>query len=43
MTRRQLRWALNHGMVDRVQLLLDHGVDAVGPFDDGRTPIEIAP
>ena len=39
--RAQLRWALTHGMRDRVLLLIDHGVDVRTPFDDGRTPTEV--
>jgi ankyrin repeat protein len=40
--RRQLAWAVTHGMVARVRLLADHGVDIVTPFDDGATPVSLA-
>jgi ankyrin repeat protein len=36
MVRGQLRWALTHGMAERVWLLADHGVDIVTPFEDGH-------
>lgn len=42
MLRGQLRWALAHGMVERVRLLADHGVDIREPFDDGSTPVQYA-
>jgi hypothetical protein len=38
MMRGELRWALTHGMTERVRLLVDHGVDIASPFDDGVTP-----
>jgi ankyrin repeat protein len=38
MVRGELRWALTHGMTERVRLLVDHGVDIASPFDDGITP-----
>ena len=38
MVRGQLQWAVTHGMVERTQLLIDQGVDYIGPFDDGRAP-----
>ena len=42
----QLRWAADHGMTDRVRLLLDHGVDANGqgyhPNYAGTTPYQLA-
>jgi hypothetical protein len=40
--RGQLRWAVNHGFLERVRLLAEHGVDLRTPYDDGRTPIELA-
>ncbi|HTN78702.1 MAG TPA: ankyrin repeat domain-containing protein [Acidimicrobiales bacterium] len=42
MVRGQLRWAAQHNQTARVRLLLDHEVDAVTPYDDGRSAIEIA-
>jgi ankyrin repeat protein len=42
MVRGQLRWALTHGMAERVRLLVEHGVDVASPFDDGVTPAERA-
>ena len=42
MVRGQLRWALTHGMTERVRLLVEHGVDIASPFDDGITPPERA-
>ena len=38
MVRGQLQWAVTHAMVERTQLLIDHGVDIVSPFDNGQTP-----
>jgi len=38
MVRGQLRWAVTHGMVERTQLLIDHGVDYREPFADGSAP-----
>ena len=38
MVRGQLQWAVTHGMVERTQLLIDHGVDIVSAFDNGQTP-----
>ena len=38
MVRGQLRWAVTHGMAERTQLLIDHGVDIVSAFGDGQTP-----
>lgn len=38
----QLWWAVGHNFVDRVRLLINHGVDVSAPFDDGTTPIELA-
>jgi ankyrin repeat protein len=47
--RGQLVWAIKHGFVDRVGLLIDHGVDFLQPFtdvprlhQDGRTPVQLA-
>jgi Ankyrin repeats (many copies) len=40
--RGQLRWAVEHGMVDRVRLLVAHGVDVVTAYPDGRTPMDLA-
>lgn len=40
--RDQLRWAVEHDFADRVQLLVDHGVDVHEPYDDGRTAAELA-
>ena len=41
-----LEWAAQHGFVDRVRLLLDHGVDPNGRShyraEDGRSPYELA-
>ena len=36
--RGELRWALTHGMAERVRLLVERGVDIASPFDDGVTP-----
>ncbi|GIH16918.1 ankyrin repeat domain-containing protein [Rugosimonospora africana] len=38
MMRGQLAWAIDHDFLDRVRLLVRHGVDIVSPLDDGRTP-----
>ena len=40
--RRQLHWAVTHGMTARVELLLRHGVDGEKPFSDGTSPAELA-
>ena len=40
--RSQLRWAVEHGMVERVRLLVAHGVDVVEAYPDGRTPMDLA-
>jgi Ankyrin repeat len=50
--RGQLSWAVTHRMADRVQLLVDHGVDVRSPFTTrsfgierqhvGRTPVDLA-
>ena len=42
MVRRQLRWAIEQGMADRVRLLAEHGVDVASPFSDGVTPSTLA-
>jgi ankyrin repeat protein len=42
MVRGQLQWAVTHGMVERTQLLIDHGVDIVSAFDNGQTPTAAA-
>jgi len=47
MVRGQLAWAAGHGMLDRVKLLVEHGVDVVAPLRQPgqrtqRTAIEIA-
>jgi ankyrin repeat protein len=38
MVRGDLRWAVTHGMTERVRLFVEHGVDIVSPFGDGVTP-----
>jgi ankyrin repeat protein len=38
MVRSDLRWAITHGMADRVALFVSRGVDIVSPFGDGITP-----
>jgi ankyrin repeat protein len=38
MVRGDLRWAITHGMAERVRLFVEHGVDIVSPFADGITP-----
>ncbi|MBM7784922.1 ankyrin repeat domain-containing protein [Tenggerimyces flavus] len=42
MLRTQLKWAIQHGLLDRVRLLAANGVDVLSPYDDGGTPIELA-
>jgi ankyrin repeat protein len=42
MLARQLNWAVIHGLVARVQLLVAHGIDVKTPFENGHTPAEIA-
>jgi ankyrin repeat protein len=42
LVRGDLRWALTHGMTERVRLLVERGVDIVSPFADGITPAERA-
>jgi ankyrin repeat protein len=39
--RDQLKWAIAHGMPERVRLLVRHGVDVVSTFD-GHTPAGLA-
>jgi hypothetical protein len=39
LVRGQLRRAITHGMMARVRLLVEHGVDFVSPFGDGATPV----
>jgi hypothetical protein len=38
LVRGDLRWAITHGLTERVRLHVEHGVDIVTPFDDGITP-----
>jgi ankyrin repeat protein len=38
MVRGDLRWAITHGMAERVALFVTRGVDIVSPFGDGVTP-----
>ncbi|MEV0718995.1 ankyrin repeat domain-containing protein [Asanoa sp. NPDC050611] len=40
--RYQLRWAVTHGMTDRVRLLAVHDVDVTAPFEDGVVPAVLA-
>lgn len=42
LVRTQLRRAVTKDIRARVQLLVDHGVDISGRFDDGHTPVELA-
>jgi ankyrin repeat protein len=51
MVQHQLRWAIHHDMLERVQLMADNGVDVTTPFDqypawaagaNAKTPIEFA-
>ena len=42
MLRGQLAWAITHGMTERVQLLVSHGVDVVSPFDHGESTTSMA-
>jgi hypothetical protein len=42
MVRGDLRWAITHGITERVRLFVEHGVDIVSPFADGVTPAERA-
>lgn len=38
MLRRQLDWAIDHQLTERVHLLVQHGIDLVTPSADGQTP-----
>ena len=38
----QLRWAINHDMPERVELLAAHDADIDAPLPGGQTPIETA-
>jgi ankyrin repeat protein len=42
MLRRELAWAITHGMAERVRLLAEHGVDLLSPYDDGTTTTAMA-
>jgi ankyrin repeat protein len=42
MVRGQLAWAITHGMTERVQLLVSHGVDVASRFDGGATTTSMA-
>ncbi|MET0865339.1 MAG: ankyrin repeat domain-containing protein [Nakamurella sp.] len=42
MLARQVGWAIDHGFVDRLALLIEHGVDVAAPLADGRTPLDHA-
>jgi ankyrin repeat protein len=42
MLRGELTWAITHGMSERVELLVSHGVDVSAPFAGGVTPAEMA-
>lgn len=42
MLRAQLDWALAHDQLERVQLLVEHGIDIAAPDGDGHTPVEVA-
>jgi len=42
MVHNQLRWAINHDMPERVELVLTHDTNVNAPLADGRTPIETA-
>lgn len=42
MLRSQLRWAIQHGFTERVRLLLRYNVDATTPYEDRRTPLDLA-
>jgi ankyrin repeat protein len=39
LVRGQLRRAITHGVLPRVRVLVEHGVDFVSPFGDGVTPV----
>jgi ankyrin repeat protein len=42
MLHNQLRWAIEHGFTDRVRLLLRHNVDLTSPYQNGKTPLDLA-
>jgi ankyrin repeat protein len=42
LVRGQLRWAVRHGMTERVALLVANGADISTPFADGQTPVAAA-
>jgi ankyrin repeat protein len=42
MLRYDLRWAVDHDMLDRVRVLANHGVDIMSAYEDGPTPVELA-
>jgi hypothetical protein len=42
MLRRLLRWAIEHGQTERVDLLVRHGIDADTAYPDGHTPWQLA-
>lgn len=42
MLHNQLRWAIEHGFTERVQLLLRHNVDVTSPYQSGKTPLDLA-
>jgi ankyrin repeat protein len=42
MVRGELAWAITHGMTERVQLLVSHGVDVSQAFDDGTSTTAMA-
>jgi ankyrin repeat protein len=42
MLHNQLRWAIEHGFTDRVRLLLRHNVDVTSPYQNGKTPLDLA-
>jgi ankyrin repeat protein len=42
MLHNQLRWAIQHGFADRVRLLLQYDVDVTSPYENGKTPLDLA-
>jgi hypothetical protein len=42
MLRGELRWAITHGMAERVRLLAEHGVDLLTPYEDGTSTTAMA-
>jgi ankyrin repeat protein len=42
MLRGQFEWALAHDQLERIRLLVEHGIDISVPDDDGHTPAEVA-